>query len=377
MKSRIYADHAATTPICEEALIAMKPWFDTGFYNPSALYDDARRCRKAVELARDQIAEVLNAQPDEIYFTSGGTESDNWALKALRMPNRPGIVTSCIEHHAILNTCAYLSELGRAVVQIGVDATGRIDLDELERLLSQNSAFGLVSVMLVNNEVGTIEPLDQVCALARRYGAFVHTDAVQAVGHIPVDVQALGVDMLSASAHKFNGPKGTGFLYVRRGTPLAPFLHGGGQERGLRSTTENVPGIVGMAAALVKNSANLAEETKRLRALRDQLIQGLHAQNLDFRVNGAVDAVPGIISLSFCHASGEAVLHQLDLMGIDISTGSACDSRQTQISHVIRCLGVSPDYAAGTIRVSLGINNSAEQVDAIVKALGRAMRAAS
>ncbi len=318
--------------------------------------------------AREVIADCIGARPDEIYFTSGGTESDNWALKgSIEKDDKRLTIVSAIEHHAIINACATLERFGRPVAYLPVDAHGRVSPDLLRQMVS--SGARLVSVMTVNNELGVIEPIKELATVARDCGALFHTDAVQGVGHIPIDVQELGVDMLSASGHKFNGPKGIGFLYVKRGTPLRAFIDGGAQESRMRAGTENVASIVGMAAALKKNRDDMAETTARLRTLEQGFFNALKKHNLDFIRNGCVNGAPGLVSVSFRGWSGETLLHRLDLKGISISTGSACDSVETQVSRVIKAIGVPNDYAQGTIRISFGRYNRLEDGSEIANAI--------
>lgn len=366
-KTLIYADHAATTALSLAARKAMEPFQGTIYGNPSTLYSFGRDPRKAVAQSREVIAAAIHANPSEIFFTSGGTEADNWALKgtAFQYERGLGIITSAIEHHAILHSCATLERMGYSIETLPVDQEGVVHMDTLRSALTSNTV--LVSVMLANNEIGTIEPVAELARLAHQTGVLFHTDAVQAVGHIPVDVNVLQVDMLSASAHKFNGPKGVGFLYVRNGVHLTPLLDGGGQEGGMRAGTENVAGIVGMATALQEHMENMAQETKYLDELSGTLIDHLKQKGLDFRINGSNNRIPGNLSLSFNAADGEMLLHRLDLMGTAVATGSACDSKNSVLSHVIRAISVPPEYAQGTIRVTLGMDNTAEHMDRIAQ----------
>lgn len=365
----IYADHAATTRLSDHALQAMLPWLQENYGNPSQIYSFARGPRKAVAAARETIARCINAKPEEIFFTSGGTESDNWAIKGCTAALAPSkaLLVSAIEHHAVLHPCAAVEKY-RPVRRIYPDARGVILPNALLREMSGN--VGMVSVMLANNELGTIQPIRTLADIAHRSGAVFHTDAVQAVGHIPVDVRELGVDLLSASAHKFNGPKGVGFLYIRRGTQIAPYEHGGSQERGMRAGTENVAGIVGMAAALEEHCRQLEQEQDKLRQLTALLLDSL--KDIVFiRHGGDAVCLPGVLSLSFPGFEGEAILHCLDLMGILVSTGSACNSRLTVQSHVLRAVGYANEDIDGTIRISLGPDNSPEEIRAISDALHR------
>ena len=366
-KTMIYADHAATTAMSPVAYEAMLPWLQDKYGNPSTPYSLARDPRKAVAQSREVIAAAIHADPSEIFFTSGGTEADNWALKGTVFQHErgKGIITSAIEHHAILNSCAALERMGYSINMLPVDHEGIVHTDTLRSALTSNTV--LVSVMLANNEIGTIEPIAELARLAHQKGVLFHTDAVQAIGHIPVDVNVLQVDMLSASAHKFNGPKGVGFLYVRNGVHIAPLLDGGGQEGGMRAGTENVAGIVGMATALQEHMEHMAKETKYLNELSGKLIDQLKHNGLDFRINGSNNRIPGSLSLSFNSADGEMLLHRLDLMGTAVATGSACDSKDAVLSHVIRAISAPPEYGHGTIRVTLGMENTAEHMERIAQ----------
>lgn len=370
----IYADNAATTQLAPEALAAMMPYLQLEYGNASQPYSFSRSAKKALQTARETIAACINASPEEIYFTSGGTESDNWALKGTMFVygDPRAMLTSQIEHHAILNSAAAIERMGYPVAYMPVDETGTLLPETLESYITSRTK--LVSVMLSNNEVGTIEPIRELATIAHKYGALFHTDAVQSIGHIPIDVKGLRVDMLSASAHKFNGPKGIGFLYIRKDCSICPYEDGGAQESGMRAGTENVSSIVGMAVALKANVDALSEHIEHLTMLEDRLISQLIEQGLDFRRNGASRHVPGNISLSFRNTEGEMLLHRLDLMGICVSTGSACDSKSTQVSHVLQAMNVPADYALGTIRISLGKDNTVEEVDTIVKALARILK---
>ena len=352
----IYADNAAATRLDPEAFEAMKYFLVENYANPSQPYSFSREAKLALKRSREIIAECINAEPEEIIFTSGGSESDNWAVKCC---DAEKVYTSAIEHKAVLNSCD--------AVSIPVDSEGIVKVSELKPC--KNS---LVSVMLANNETGTIQPVKTLAEISHSHGAIFHTDAVQAIGHIEVDVKALGVDMLSASAHKFNGPRGTGFLYVKQGMKIHSLINGGSQEFGLRAGTENVAGIVGMAKALENNCKSLSHNHKFLLGLEQILLDRLTSHELDFRINGSMkQKLPGLLSLSFRNSNGERILHRLDLMGISISTGSACDGMNTQISHVIKALKVPQDYAKGTIRISLGKYNSENDALTIADALAK------
>lgn len=367
----IYADNAATTRLDPEAFEAMQPFLLDSYANPSQPYSFSRGSKKAIKEAREAIASCIGADPEEIIFTSCGTESDNWAIK-MGSGNDGSVVTSVIEHHAILNSCKAMEGIGREVIHAPVDSTGLVDLEWLDKNIKENTQ--LVSVMFANNEIGTIQPVSEIAAIAHKQGCLFHTDAVQAVGHVAIDVHAMDIDMLSASAHKFNGPKGIGFLYVRKGVAILPYIDGGSQEKGYRAGTENVAFIVAMAKALQGNCNQMVENGKHLKALEKQLLEGLSEAGIDYIRNGSDDRIPGNVSLSFKGYEGEMLLHRLDLMGVCVSTGSACDSVNTQLSHVISAIHVPEDYAKGTIRISLGKNNTAEEVQKIVRALSKIVR---
>ena len=364
----IYADNAATTRLDSEAFEAMKYFLTEDYGNASQPYSYARKAKKALRDARSVIAGCIGALPEEIYFTSGGTESDNWAIKALPdKNNRATIITSEIEHHAVLHACSALERTGRKVKYLPVDSYGLVVPAALEQAMTKD--VKLVSIMLVNNEIGTIEPIARLAAIAHQHGAVFHTDAVQAVGHVPIDVKKLGVDMLSASGHKFNGPKGIGFFYIRKGTEIYPYADGGAQEFGLRAGTENVASIAAMAVALKNNCQQMAEIEARLLNIEKVFLQILDDSGLSYLRNGAPEHVPGNINISFKGADGEMLLHRLDLKGICISTGSACDSKNTQVSHVIKAIGVPAEYAQGTVRISFGRYNTEEEAVEVARAL--------
>ena len=312
--------------------------------------------------------------PEEIYFTSGGTESNNWVIKssALSDSRKRPMITSQIEHHALLNACTSIERLGYPVEYLPVNSNGEVIPETLERMMDDR--IRLVSVMFSNNEIGTIQPVDQLAKIAHSYGALFHTDAVQALGHLKLNVAELDVDFLSASAHKFNGPKGVGFLYIKKGTQLPPYSDGGAQEFGLRAGTENVAGVVGMAVALQKNCVRIEDNARRLYELERTMIGILNKYNVDYIHNGGINRTPGNLSFSFKHVNGETLLHRLDLMGICVSTGSACDSVNTNISHVLRAIALDDEYANGTIRISLGRDNTEEQVIRIAESIVKILK---
>lgn len=369
MKQFIYADNAATTKLDIDAFEAMKPYLLNEYGNASQPYSFSRSPKKAIQEARQIIASCINAEPEEIYFTSGGTESDNWAIKgvAFASQQRRNIVTTAFEHHAVLRACASIEAQGYPVAYINPDLNGFITETALETVVSSKTM--LVSIMMSNNEIGTIQPIQQLAQIAHNSGALFHTDAVQCVGHIPIDVKELDVDMLSASAHKFNGPKGIGFLYIKKGTPIEPLLNGGAQEKGYRAGTENVAAIVGMAVALKKNCCEMEAVSAHISHLESVLIDSLNAAGISYVRNGSGNMMPGNMSLSFSGFEGETILHRLDLMGIQVSTGSACDSKDTQISHVLRAIGADDQIAIGTIRISLGRDNTIDEMSAISSAI--------
>ena len=369
MKQIIYADNAATTKLDIEAYEAMKPYLLENYANASQPYSFSREVKKALKESREIIARCINAEPEEIYFTSGGTESDNWAIKGIAYndSSRNAIITSNIEHHAVLNSCRQVERLGVPIAYVLANEEAVITPEMLKEIITKQ--MKLVSVMMANNEVGSIQPIKELCKIAHENGAIFHTDAVQAVGHIPVDVKELGVDLLSASAHKFNGPKGVGFLYIKRGTNIIAHENGGQQEQTLRAGTENIASIVGMAIALRNNCNNLETNISYIESLENKLLEALTNSRIDFIKNGSIYKIPGNISLSFKGYDGEAIMHRLDLQGICISTGAACDSVNTQLSHVIEAIKVPAEYANGTIRISLGKNNTEEEVYKIASSL--------
>ena len=369
MACMIYADNAATTKLDIDAFEAMKPYLLNEYGNASQPYSFSRSPKKALMEARCIIASCINAEPEEIYFTSGGTESDNWAVKGIAFASdkSKAIITSSFEHHAVLKTCEFIERSGYPVVYISPNSSGFITTEALESVISQQTS--LVSIMLSNNEIGTIQAISELAKIAHKNGAVFHTDAVQCVGHISVDVKSLGIDMLSASAHKFNGPKGIGFLYIKKGTSIVPLLNGGSQENEYRAGTENVAAIVGMAVALKNNCNNISENAKHVLQLEELFFEELKASGINYVRNGYGKTVAGNISIAFPGFEGESILHRLDLMGIQISTGSACDSVKTEISHVLKAINLDENLAKCTIRISLGKENTFEEIKTIVESL--------
>lgn len=373
----IYADNAATTKLDIDAFEAMKPFLLENYGNASQPYSFGVKAKKAINEARKTIAECIGAEPEEIYFTSGGTESDNWAIKmgSKVVKNDGNIITSQIEHHAILNACAALEKTGIEVKYLPVTHEAVVLPETLSQMISEKTS--LVSVMMANNEVGSIQPVKELADIAHNNGALFHTDAVQAVGHIEIDVKALGVDMLSASAHKFNGPKGIGFLYIKKGINVKPFMDGGAQERGVRAGTENVSSIIGMAVALEKNCKKIVRLKNKMNNLEELFLSKLDNLEVKYYRNGARNHIPGYLSLSFENLEGEVILHRLDLMGVCISTGSACDSKNTSVSHVLTAMNLGQTISEGTIRITLGINNNENEVCMIADYLARVVKGGS
>lgn len=362
----VYADNAATTRVCEEALEAMKPYFSEFYGNPSSIYSFANKPREALAAARAAIAGIINAEPDEIVFTSGGTESDNFAILGAAYENAARgrhVITTQIEHHAVLHTAKRLEKEGFQVTYLPVDGEGLVAPAALEAALTDETT--LVSVMAANNEIGTIEPLAALGEICRARKILFHTDAVQAVGHIPIDVRAMNVDLLSASAHKFNGPRGIGFLYLRRGSKVRRLVEGGGQERGRRSGTENVAGAVGMAAALSSAAARMDEESARLTALRDRLLENILKIPKTAVTGSRTNRLPGLASVTVEGIEGESMVLLLDLQGIAASTGSACSTGSLDPSHVLMALGLKHETAHGSLRLSLGRYSDEADVEKI------------
>lgn len=368
-KKRIYLDHAATTPLREEALEAMLPYLQGAFGNPSSMHSPGREARSALAAAREKTAQALGAAGEEIYFTSGGTESNNIAIRgtALRRKQKGHLITSSIEHHAVLDVCRELAGEGFKVTFLPVDHWGMVDPGRVQAALTPETF--LISIMTANNEVGTIEPVSAIGALARERGILFHTDAVQAAGQIPLDVNEMNIDLLSLSAHKFNGPKGVGALYIRRDIAPAPLYRGGGQEGGLRPGTENVAGIVGLARALELAVEEMPRKSERLRKLRDKLMEALLLMD-DVVLNGHPTLrLPGNINVSFNYIEGEALLLGLDLEGIAASSGSACTAGSPEPSHVLLALGLDQQLARGSLRLTLGLGNSDADVDSLLAAI--------
>lgn len=361
---RIYMDHAATSPVADEVLEAMLPYFTETFGNASSLHYFGRQAREALEDARAKVADLIKAAPDEIYFTSGGTESDNLAIRGIALKNREKgrhIITTSIEHPAVLEVFRNLESQGFEATYLPVTREGLVDLSELESALRPDTI--LVSVMHANNEIGTIQPIAEIGEITREKGIYLHTDAVQTAGKIPIDVDDLNIDMLSISSHKLYGPKGVGALYVKRGTKIESITQGGGHERNLRPGTENVAGIVGLGRAAELGMETMPEEVPRLSALRDKLKETVLNELEDSWINGhPTKRLPGNLNFGFRRVEGEALLFYLDSKGIAVSTGSACSSAKTEASHVLTALGLKPEDAHGSLRITMGKSNTAEDV---------------
>lgn len=373
MGKLIYMDHAATTAVRPEVLDAMLPYFTEKYGNPSSVYTFASRNKDVINVSRDIIADSIGAKSEEIFFTGGGSESDNWALKAAAEAfSEKGrhIITTKIEHHAILHTCQYLEKQGFDVTYLDVDEKGMVDTGRLEASIRPDTI--LISVMTANNEIGTIEPVSRIGAIAHEHGILFHTDAVQAYGQIPLDVNAMNIDMLSCSGHKLNGPKGVGFLYVRSGVKIGSFIHGGQQERGRRAGTENVPGIVGMGKTAELAVLSMNERMGRETEIRDHMIRRIMAEIPYSRLNGhESERLPNNINISFQFVEGETILIMLDMAGICASAGSACTSGSVDPSHVLTAIGLPKEISHGAVRLTLGYENTMEEGDFVVDNLKR------
>ncbi|MGB6872639.1 MAG: cysteine desulfurase NifS [Dehalococcoidia bacterium] len=368
---RIYLDHAATTPTRPEVVKAMLPYFTDAFGNPSSIYSYGQEAKGAIEEARTKVAELIGARSEEIIFTSGGTEADNFALEGVAYANeRKGnhVITTSIEHHAVMEVCKFLERRGFRITRLPVDKYGLVDPQDVKRAITDKTI--LISVMHANNQVGTIEPVEEIGKIAREAGVYFHTDAVQTVGHIPVNVDKLKVDLLSIAAHKFYGPKGVGALYVRKGTRLVSLIHGGEQEKRRRAGTENVPAIVGLGKAVELAGQEMGKEAERLAYLRDKLIKGLVEKIDRIRLNGhPTRRLPNNVNVSVDFVEGESMLLNLDLEGICASTGSACSSASLEPSHVLLALGLPAEQAHGSLRFTLGRENTGADVERVLEVL--------
>lgn len=371
MKDYIYLDNAATTKTAPEVVEAMLPYFSSYYGNPSSVYELAGESKKAIAESREIIADALSAKANEIYFTAGGSEADNWAVKAAAEAYKSKgkhIITSRIEHHALLHTCQYLEREGYEVTYVGVDEAGILNLEELKRAIRPDTV--LISIMFANNEIGSIQPVREIGALAKEHGILFHTDAVQAFGQVPISVDEYGIDMLSASAHKLNGPKGVGFLYIRTGVKIGSFLHGGAQERKRRAGTENVPGIVGFGEAVKRALSGMEEKTQKELELRDYMIDRVLKEIPYVRLNGhRTKRLPNNMNFSFQFIEGESLLIMLDMEGICASSGSACTSGSLDPSHVLLAIGLPHEIAHGSLRFTLSEENTKEEIDKVISVL--------
>lgn len=369
--NRIYLDNAATTPVSQQVLDKMIPYFREQYGNASSIYQTGREARKAVDFARRQAAAAINAKVQEVYFTAGGSESDNWAIKgaAFTLSSKGNhIITTAVEHHAVLHTCQWLEKQGFDVSYLPVDEYGRVTAAQVEEAITDQTI--LITIMAANNEIGTLMPIADIAKVAKEHKVLFHTDAVQCMGAVPVDVAALGVDMLSLSAHKFHGPKGVGLLYIRSGVRIDSLIHGGAQERGKRAGTENLPGIVGLGEAIELAGAKQEENARRLTLLRDQLIKGLLETIPYTRLNGhPTERLPGNVNVSIQYIEGEAMLLRLDMAGIAASSGSACTSGSLDPSHVLLAIGLPHEIAHGSLRFSLSDESTQQDVDEVLKTL--------
>ena len=371
MKTKYYFDNAATTPVREEVLQAILPYFREYYGNASSVYGIAKESKKALEKARAQVAAAIGAKPEEVYFTAGGSESDNLALRGVAEAyQKKGnhIITTKIEHHAILHTAEYLEKHGVEVTYLNVDEFGRISLEELEKAIRPKTI--LISIMFANNEIGTIQPIAEIGAIAKKHGILFHTDAVQALGHVPIDVEKMNIDLLSMSGHKLGAPKGIGAIYIRKGVAVTPLIFGGAQESKRRAGTENIPGIVGMGMAAELAVKEMEEMTEKLTAMRDKLIRGILEQIPHSRLNGhPTERLPGNCNISFEFIEGESLLLLLDALGIAASSGSACTSGSLDPSHVLMAIGLPHEVAHGSLRLTMDRDNTEEEIDFILEKL--------
>lgn len=371
MGKRIYVDNAATTKVAPEVLEEMLPYFAETFGNPSSIYEEGRAAKAAIEKAREQVATAIGAGAKEIYFTGSGSEADNWAIRSVAKSLREKgnhIITTAVEHHAVLHTCQDLEQQGFEVTYLPVDKAGRVSPEDVKAALRETTI--LITVMFANNEIGTIMPIEEIGAIAREAGVIFHTDAVQAVGMVPIDVEKYHIDMLSLTGHKFHGPKGSGALYVRKGVKLTSFITGGGQEKNRRAGTENVPGIVGLGKAIELATADISKKAAYLRSLRDAYIKRVLELVPYAWLNGdAENRLPGNANISFSFIEGEGLLLFLDMKGISASSGSACTSGSLDPSHVLLAIGLKHEEAHGSLRVAFDMENTMEEVEIIAQAV--------
>lgn len=378
MNKQVYMDYSATTYTKPEVLEEMLPFFTENFGNPSSLYSFSDKTKKAVNLARERVAKALNAEKNEIFFTSGGSEADNWVMKGIAYANKKKgnhIITTKIEHHAILHTAQFLEKEGFKVTYLPVDEEGFVNVEDIKNAITDETI--LVSVMFANNEIGTIEPIKEIGKLCKEKNIYFHTDAVQAIGHVDIDVKDMNIDLLSMSAHKFYGYKGVGALYIKNGVKIQNLIHGGGQERGKRASTENIAGIVGLGKAIELAMENMPEENKKLSNLRGRLIRGIEERIPEVKLNGPKDMskrLPNNVNFSFIGIEGETLLLDLDMNGIFGSTGSACASASLDPSHVLLSIGLPHEIAHGSLRLSLGAKNTEEDIDYVLEVLPKIIK---
>lgn len=371
MDKFVYLDHAATTPVKQEVLQEMLPYFNEKFGNASSIYSIGRESKRVIEEAREKVAKAIGCEPKEVFFTGSGTEADNWAIKGVAYANRKKgnhIITTSIEHHAVLHACQYLEKEGFDVTYLPVDEYGMISLEQLEKAITDKTI--LITIMFANNEIGTIQPIREIGQLAREKGIYFHTDAVQAIGHVPINVNDYNIDMLSLSAHKFHGPKGVGALYVKKGVKMHTFVQGGAQERGRRAGTENIPGIVGLGKAIEMATKDIEAANRKVLELRDRLIKEVLDKIPYARLNGhPTQRLPGNANFSFEFIEGESLLLMLDMKGIAASSGSACTSGSLDPSHVLLSIGLPHEIAHGSLRLTFGEDNTHEDVDYVMEVL--------
>ncbi|NLE31288.1 cysteine desulfurase NifS [Candidatus Dojkabacteria bacterium] len=371
MKELIYMDNSATTRISSEVLDSMMPYLTTGYGNPSSIYSIGRESRKAVENARELVAKALSCDTNEIYFTSGGSESDNWAIKGVAFANEnkgKHIITTSIEHHAVLHTCKYLEKYGFEITYLPVKSNGIIDINDLKKAIRKDTI--LISIMYANNEIGSIQPIKEIGEIAKENNIYFHTDAVQAIGNIPINLKELNIDLLSLSAHKFHGPKGVGVLYIRKGVKISNMIHGGGQEKNMRAGTENVAGIVGLGKAIELATIDIEKKSKYLITLRERLIKGIMESIPDTILNGdPINRLPGNVNVCFKYIEGESILLLLDMKGICASSGSACTSGSLNPSHVLLAIGLPHEIAHGSLRLTLSEENTQEEIEYVLETL--------
>jgi cysteine desulfurase len=367
---RVYADNAGTTALSKTALDAMMPYLTEKFGNPSAIYSLGREAKKGLEAARAKVAAAIGTKPEEVYFTGSGTEADNWAIRGaaeIKSKNGKHIISSCIEHHAVSNTLGYLEKQGYEVTYLPVDNLGRVSVSDLRNAIRDDTI--LITIMMANNEIGTIQPIKELGAVAREKGILFHTDAIQAAGHIPIDVNSMNIDLMSIAGHKFRGPKGVGALYIKKGNYIPPLLYGGGQESKRRSSTENVAGAVGMAAALEEAVSNMSANIEKITAMRDRLIREILKIPFSHLTGDPVNRLPGTASFVFECVEGEAMILLLDNAGICASSGSACSSASLDPSHVLLAIGLKHEVAHGSLRLSINETTTDEDIDYIIETL--------